>query len=218
MSTMSIINVSVVVSAVHHNPTILHPSFLSTEKIVPQDWEVVDGPVCTPAFSLVGYSNGISFRVEESRLQVIDANPECDGRDSLVAELAGKYVSKLPHVPYKAVGINFVAFLEHADSGRYLLARFLREGSWNDTELIPTSCGVQLTYPISNAALNLSLKSGQSKREGEEAPRKGVILEGNCHAETQSMQEVFAAVDGFRRKLEEASAICARILEENGED
>ncbi len=218
MGSITLANVSVVVTADLHNPTILHPSFLQSEGIVPDDWEVMEGLVCTPAFSQVAFSNGIAFRVEQTRLQVIDGKPKGDSTGSLVPELARKYVDKLPHVVFKAVGVNFAAFSECDDADEYMIGRFLKTGTWNDNELKPLSLQAHLTYPITGATLNLSLKPGRFQKQGEEEARAGIVLEGNCHYDTPSIEEVRDAIKGFGQKLEEACGVCARILDANGDD
>jgi hypothetical protein len=38
---LEIVNTSVVVLAAEHNPTILHPAFLSAQEIVPEGWELI---------------------------------------------------------------------------------------------------------------------------------------------------------------------------------
>ncbi len=218
MGSISFANVSIVVAAEDHNPTILHPSFLQTEGIVPGDWEVRDDLICTPAFSSVSYANGIAFRVERNKLQIVDGDPDGDGTNSRIAGLAAHYVEKLPHVRYKAVGVNFVTFSDCENSDEYMVARFLRPGIWNDDELTPISMGVQLAYQITGATLNLSLKPGRSSKQGEEPARVGIVLEGNCHRDTQSTEEVLTSINGFKQKLKDARAICARVLGAAGDE
>src|SRR4051794_1104305 len=77
---------SVVVAAREHNPTILHPAFLVAQEIVPPDWELAKDPICTPAFAIVTYRNGITFSVEGSRFQVSDTKLRIDLAKSPVAE------------------------------------------------------------------------------------------------------------------------------------
>ena len=218
MKSIHTVNVSIVVAADQHNPTILHPSFLRSEGIVPKDWEVSEGPICTPAFSLVGFSNGISFRVEQSRLQVIHTHPSGRGTDSLVRELARRYVEKLPHVRYTAVGVNFVTLSECANPDEFMANKFLKEGPWKDENLMPISVGVHLSYAVSPATVHLSLKPGRSKTQKGEDPKTGIVIEGNCHSETQNTGATLSAIDSFKRALGRAYKICATVLEWNGEE
>ena len=50
---LAVLNRAVVVLAREHNPTILHPSFLGAQGIVPKDWQLAEPPMCTPPLSMV---------------------------------------------------------------------------------------------------------------------------------------------------------------------
>ena len=74
-TNLIILNTSVVIVASAHNPSILHPAFLQAQEIVPLDWETIEQPISTPAFSITKYSNGIVFIAESNKFQVRDDNP-----------------------------------------------------------------------------------------------------------------------------------------------
>src|SRR5438045_2085920 len=100
------LNTSVGVVAREHNPTILHPAFLTAQGVVPKEWELARKPLCTPAFSTVTYSNGIAFAVDNARFRVSDSTPPTDLGLSRVASLASGYLSQLPHVRYTEVSFQ----------------------------------------------------------------------------------------------------------------
>ena len=88
-------SVSVVVTAEFHNPSILNPDFLVSKEIVPEDWEVSE-TITTPSVSVVSYSQGIQWRVDQSQLNVVE-NCESSFRDNYhVYELVNAYLTKLP--------------------------------------------------------------------------------------------------------------------------
>ncbi|MFO7976875.1 MAG: hypothetical protein R6V12_19870, partial [Candidatus Hydrogenedentota bacterium] len=161
---------------------------------------------------------GVSFRVEQSRLQVIHTYPSGMGTESPVQELATRYVEKLPHVRHKAVGVNFVAFSECSNPDEFMANEFLRKGPWKDENLMPISVGVRLSYDLSLAILHLSLKPGRSRRQVEEEPQTGIVIEGNCHNETQNTRDTLSAIGNFKRELDRAYKICATVLECNGDE
>ena len=97
---LQFLNTSVVVIAQDHNPTILHPAFLTSQGIVPDDWQLADAPLCTPAFSFAKYKNGITFDVESNRFVVTEESPAGNPEDSRISELAIAYTGTLPHVRY----------------------------------------------------------------------------------------------------------------------
>ena len=52
---------SIVVVARNHNPTILNPDFLRYNEIVPPDWELAGPPVCVELMAQVAYSNSVKI-------------------------------------------------------------------------------------------------------------------------------------------------------------
>lgn len=197
---LEILNTSVVVLAKHHNPTILHPSFLTLEGIVPSDWEVAESPVSTPVFAMVKYKNGIVLNVDESKFQVRENDPKVGVGKSQVPVLASKYVQKLPHVQYQAVGINFQGFIECADPEILLTERFLKSGSANFNGIHPEAGGFRFVYRLDNVRLRLSFDSGKVKAMKSEPERSGILIAANYHSDLAGRniyQEIESATSLF---------------------
>jgi len=178
---LDILNTSIVVLAKQHNPTILHPTFLSSEGIVPSDWEVAEPPVSTPVFAAVKYKNGIVFIVEENKFQVRRDELKDDVGESLLPVLARKYVQKLPHVKYQAVGINFKGFIECAEPERIVMNLFLKPGIADFNGIQPEASGFRFVYRIDDIRLRLSFDSGKVKRADSENERNGMLVDANYH-------------------------------------
>ena len=178
---LEILNTSVVVSAKQHNPTILHPSFLSSQGIVPSDWEVAEPPVSTPVFGMVKYKNGIVFNVMENRFQVTKEELKNDVGECQVPALACKYVQKLPHVKYEAVGINFKGFIECADPETLVMDRFLKPGIADFNGAHPKASGFRFVYQLDDVRLRLSFDPGKVKRAEGENERNGILIDANYH-------------------------------------
>ena len=176
---LSILNTSVVVLADAHNPSILHPSFLKAQAIVPAEWELADAPVCTPAISVARFKNGIVFTVEVPKFQVLDSTPNVT---SQISELATKYVSELPQVHYNAVGINVAGFVECERPEQWIVDRFIKPGPWNNDQVRPQAVGMKFVYEAAGARLNLSCDAGTLRSLTAEAPNKSVLfINGNYH-------------------------------------
>ena len=97
--------VSVVITAEFHNPSILNRDFLASQGIVPPDWEVT-ASIITPPVSVVRYENGIEWTVDQSRLNVMEKCGSLFRKDYSVHRLVNAYLEKLPHVPYRSLGLN----------------------------------------------------------------------------------------------------------------
>jgi len=195
------VNISVVVLARDHNPTILHPSFLSSQGIVPTDWELAEPPLCTLPMSVVKYKNGIEFTVQSNRLQVLQSPPPLQLHDSVVPQLVEKYIEKLPHVRYTAVGINMAIVLVHPEPEKFLIERFLAFEHCNFDDLRLKAVGLRFTYPVDKAILNLSCDPGKVELRKSADQILGVIVNANYHHELVGhnvVEEVKEAISTFR--------------------
>jgi len=187
---IELLNTTVVVLADEHNPTILHPAFLAAQGVVPEDWELAEQPLCTPAFSVAKYANGIAFLVESSRLMVTEERPDGNPIESRIPGLATAYVEKLPHVRYKAVGVNFSAYCLRQYPEQFLIERFLKGGPWNDETRPMKAFGARFVYQVEDAVLRLGLDGGQVHREGKS--ESAILINGNYHSELPDEKPVKA--------------------------
>src|SRR5712692_5829466 len=119
------LNTSVVVAAKDHNPTVLHPAFLASQQII-TDVELLEPPICTPAFAVVKYGNGLVFNGEKERFQFLDSRLRGDFSSSDIPRLATKYIKTLPHVRYTGSGTNITAFIEVDRPEARVISRFLK--------------------------------------------------------------------------------------------
>jgi hypothetical protein len=212
--TIELVQASIVVTANLHNPSILHPSFLKSEGIVPPDWELAEQPpISTSAVSAVQFRNGIAFTVEPMKLQILDQRPPEDARGAVLPDLALRYVEALPKVRYTAVGINFTGFLEHAEPAKYLVDRFLRAGPWNAEPQPLRGIELKFVYESAERRLQLSVAPGGIQATQENArPRQGVVISGNHHREVKKSEDLTAAFANFSEVTTEFNRIATSIL------
>ena len=172
-------SVSVVVTAEFHNPSILNRDFLMSNGIVPKDWEVVEA-ITTPPVSIVRYSNGIQWNVDQSRLTVEENCGSPFQNEYLAHRLAVAYLETLPHVPYRSLGLNYVVSIKQDDPEHWLSQRFLRPGPWTEREPKVLGMVPKFTLDAHGAACHLSFSAGQNTPpQGE--PESSVIVSGNIH-------------------------------------
>jgi hypothetical protein len=199
--TVEILQISIVVAANFHNPSILHPSFLKAENIVPSDWNVEGDVVSTPVSSTVKYDNGIAFLVEPGKLQVSESLPRAvtslDLEKSVVPELVAKYVRVLPKVPYTAVGINPQGFVATSAPTEVLIQKFINRDSLTALPASPRGLDVRFAYDVHGARLRFGLSAGSVKFV-EGPSREGIIVSGNYHQDAKTSDEVLAALSRFR--------------------
>lgn len=148
---------------------------------MPSDWEVAEPSVSTPVFGMVKYKNGIVFNVQENRFQVGQNELKDDVGECQVPALARKYVQKLPHVKYQAVGINFKGFIECADPETLVMDRFLKPGIADFNGAHPEASGFRFVYHLDDVRLRLSFDSGKVKGADGEKERSGILIDANYH-------------------------------------
>lgn len=183
---LELLSTAVVVLAETHNPSILHPAFLVSQGIIPEDWDIADPPICTPMLSIAKFANGITFTVEGNRLVVTEERPGGNPTESQVADLAVAYSEKLPHVRYKAVGVNFNGFCLCDDPERFLIERFVKDGPWNDETRPMKAMGARFLYHVDAAALRLGIDGGRVQQGTQQ--KSAVIVNANFHSELPEEQ------------------------------
>ena len=116
-------SVSVVVTAEFHNPSILNPDFLVSRGIVPPDWVAAE-VLTTPALSVVRYDNGVAWTVNPSQLTITQPAGPAFEENCEIHQLTQSYLAKLPHVPYRALGLNCEVVVSEPAPPRRLVERF----------------------------------------------------------------------------------------------
>ena len=178
-SVFQLHSVSVVVTAEFHNPSILNRDFLVLQGIVPRDWEV-DQSVITPPVSVVRYKNGIEWTVDQSRLEIVE---KCGGtfrKRYNVHRLVNTYLKRLPHVPYRSLGLNCKVSMAINDSQRWVTERFLKKGAWLQGE--PKILGMTPKFMVDagDSVCQLALSNGKIQRPGG-GQESTVAVDCNVH-------------------------------------
>ena len=167
----SLHSVSVVVTAQFHNPSILNPDFLVSREIVPADWTVAE-TLTTPPVSVAKYENGVEWSVDQSRLTVAEKSGPAFGDSYRVHGLVIAYLQKLPHVPYRSLGLNCQVSTPQANPQRWLIERFGAE--WLSDESAVLGMTPKFAFDAGDAVCQISI--GDAPKNGER-----IALECNMH-------------------------------------
>ena len=115
--SVNLSEVAIVLVAQSNNPSIINPDFLRHNEIVNTDLALQGDPITSPLFSQVTFERGIVVQALPDRVTVLQTGDSLAPEDILCPEIAKRYVEKVPHVPYSAIGINPKGY-------RYLSAEF----------------------------------------------------------------------------------------------
>lgn len=161
--------ISIVIAARRHNPSILNPDFLIRKRIVPATWELARPPICVEAFSQIVYEDRITITVDFEKLIFSELLEGRDPGELRIAKMAGLYVAALPEVEYLGVGVNpkgHVIFRDDPDAARkYLAAKVLSEGPWSHYGNEPVRVAIRLLYSLERRQAVLSVEEAQAPGE-----------------------------------------------------
>ena len=206
--TPVLVEVSSVVVANAHNPSILNHDWLLANKVLPElpgGWEFAEPPFTTPPLSSIQYQNNLRIVLDPSRLaitaQTLGGNVVPDP-DRVVSQLATSYASILKHIPYVAVGSNFKAYIEFANAPRKLVDTFGGTGRWTDGL---ASLSIKLNHDVGDCVrhLDVSSSTAQKSEENESKTVNVVLVSANYHRETPDKDMALRAIGETSTDLED---------------
>lgn len=201
--SVSLHSVSVVVTAQFHNPSILNPDFLKSRKIVPADWTVAE-TLTTPPVSVVKYENGVEWSVDQSRLTVAEKSGPGFGESYRVHRLVIAYLQRLPHVPYRSLGLNCQVSTPQSDPQIWLIERF--GASWLSDE--PAVLGMTPKFALDAGDAVCRISIGDTPKNGER-----IALDCNMHHQGQlDVDGLCAAVERWPERQNFIVSALAMLL------
>lgn len=174
---LKMVSTAVVVLSEGNNPRLLNPDFLERNRIVSAEWKAQD-VVVTPPFAQVVYENGVHFVVEINKFQVQVSKPAALEWKKDLPDMTTAYLQLLPHVTYRAVGINFV-FITHVFSGSPI-TKLLQDGPWLASEGGVTGATIEFHYTKRVPQFNVKIAL-QEPPDLTTGKGNGVILTVNYH-------------------------------------
>jgi hypothetical protein len=174
---LKLAKVSVVVLSEGNNPRLLNPDFLERNGIVPVDWPVKDVLV-TPPLAQITYENGVQFLVEIGKVQIQVNKPEAVAWEKKLPDMATTYLDLLPHVTYRAAGVNFIFNASRYPDRPYI--RLLKEGRWLTSAGGLTGAIVELQYR--NELPNMNVRVGvQDSADSNPGSPEPLVFTVNFH-------------------------------------
>ncbi len=161
--------ISVVLVADSNNPAIINPDFLRTNNILVEDLQVQEPPITTPVFSQVIYQGGISVKAEPNRVifEQVETGQSLQPANIVSPEMAKRYVEKVPHVPYSAIGINPTGIRYSIDGSKEDLSRTLIDsGAWTSFKDMMPEIQLKTIYHYEKRKINLDIAEAKKLEQG----------------------------------------------------
>ena len=215
---LELVELSVVLVADSNNPSIVNPDFLKYNGIVDAGYEVQEFPISTPAFSQVAYKNGVTVTSDPARV-LIQQTRELTKANVVSPEIAKRYLQCVPHVPYRAIGINPKGFRRILGQGPNVIANMLRDkGSWMSLQDVNPDVQLKAIYRYHGRVISLDVIGTQRTENDQKVP--GVMFQANVHrdlAETNvpsRIQSLQSVLDSWESDLEDFRNLTSKFYEE----
>jgi len=180
--TLKIRGLAIVVTARNHNPTILNPDFLKYNRIVGQDWKLAEDPICVGPFAQVSFENGVNIIAELGKISFAQTLGDRELDSIVVADVARDYVKTLPHVEYRAVGINPKGDISISNDARtgFHTAKLVLPGPWTRFNESPAEIGIRFVYRTGEGLLNLTVEP-MICSTCDADPKRNFVFAANFH-------------------------------------
>ena len=179
---INLIEFSVVFVAMSNNPSILNPDFLYHNGIVDASWEVQDPRISTPAYSQVTFDGGLTVKAVPDRIifEQIEKG-KLPVEDIVCPKIAKIYLNKVPHVPYRAVGINLKGFRTLQNKTDEKVADALIEkGEWMSFKDTIPDIQIKAIYSYEKRKISFDINQ-INKQEKDEKQIPGILFQANIH-------------------------------------
>ena len=180
-----LVELSVVLVATSNNPTIINPDFLTDNDIVDKNRPLQEDPVVTPVFAQVVYEDGLIVRADPERVMFVQSAVGTSLSEIICPTMAERYTRAVPHVPYRAVGINPKLHVRLADADSAKVANALDDrGSWLSYMDSEPEIQLKAIYPFGSRKLIVEVL-GAARRRSDGPPLPGLLFQGNVHRDLE---------------------------------
>lgn len=183
-----LIGFSIIVTGEYHNPSILTPTFLRHNNIVPDadGYQKPDDILVSSQFSNLQYGN-LAIQADRQR---ISFHEKRDSQKLQSPEIVRQYLRHVPHVRYTGIGINPTLFIDSTQgNGREMILQSLvKKGAWLLHEGVSSNAELKCTFDWEkNRRVSFSITAGNVRvSEHESVENVLVFHEGNLHFDISS--------------------------------
>ncbi len=180
-SSIKLVGFSVVLVANSNNPSILNPDFLRYNEIVDASQQVQGPPIAIPGFSQVTFESGLIVKAEPNRVIFEQSGDPLAKECVICPDMAKRYLDKVPHVPYSAIGINPQGFRSSpADKPEKVSTALRDKGTWMSFKDVCPDIHLKTIYKYEKRMIVLEAIEGKKQAENASAT-PGILFHANIH-------------------------------------
>ena len=212
-----LVELAVVLVATSNNPSIINPDFLSGNGIVGKDSVPQEDPITTPVFAQVVYKDGLIVRADPERVMFVQSASEMSLNSVSCPTMAAHYARAVPHVPYRAVGINPKLHVCQADRKSASVSNVLvDQGSWLSFKDSEPEVQLKLIYAFGSRTINMDVIAA-TRRDPDGHPSPGILFQSNVHRDLEQtnsqnrIEELISIVGNWENDVLDCRALAAKL-------
>lgn len=183
---VALIALSVVLVADNIDPSIINPDFLRHNGIVGSDLKTEQPPVSTPVFSQVVFEGGLSVVAQPDRFDFTQQGKALT-EDVAIPGIARRFLEKVPHPAYKAIGINPTGVRSLGDgSAGGVSSALVEKGDWMAFGDISPMIFLKALYPCKGRQITLEIRDAKMQ-ESDGPESSGILFAVNIHRDIAEM-------------------------------
>ena len=216
---VDLIELSVVLLATSNNPSILNPDFLRYNEIVDANRQVQEPCISSPAYSQVTFQGGLTVKADPDRVIFEQRGDNLAIEDIVCPEMAKCYLKKVPHVPYRAIGINPKGFrLSEGEAADRVADALIDKGAWMSFKDLTPEIQLKAIYRYPERAIMLDIAEVKKKgTDGRHLP--GILFQANFHrdiTETSPQERIvrlLSIIDSWKKDLSDFHLLVRKSCE-----
>lgn len=210
----ALVELAVVLVANSNDPSVLNPDFLIHNGIVDGGAEISSPAVSTPVFSQVRFKDGVVVTADPERIVFSSSNPLDDA--PAAPRIARRYLQRMSHALYRAVGINPKFVVRPTDPG--VEAALRDRGEWMSFNGVAPKIFLKFVYSCGDRTISLDVAGAY--REGDGTALREKRFQANVHrdlTETNSSsrnQRLGSVLDAWERDVDDVRRLIGKFRQE----
>jgi len=181
-TTKFIEELSIIIAAQDLTPTMVSQDFLKFSGIIAKEWELSQQPVLNPNFAQLNFTNGVGITAQPRSISISESLGTKQLSEVEIANVAEKYVEKLPHAEYVGLSISpkiLIPFPESPETARqFITGSLLGSGAWKQIGVAPIQAGVNLMYLLERCQLTINISEARLQ-QAQQPSITAILFSGN---------------------------------------
>lgn len=175
-STLSINELTFALVINNYDLNLSHTKFLQSSGVVSNDWTLARQPIANQQVTQTVFGNGINIIGQPHRCLIAEIFEGKSIEECQSPEVVQKYLDKLSHLDYQAIGLNFRAYLELEP--QEFFKKLIAAGDWQQHGIERMQTELKFVYQFEHSRCTLTIDEGKLRQPDSEA-LPIVVFSGN---------------------------------------